>query len=82
MQKPYYFGAPQLFKMPLRFRAPGPSLTDNRASAAAASVARNGLSGTCACGNTTQPTQTTFDKVLPFAAVGIAAIVGYNILFR
>jgi len=76
MQKPYYFGAPQLFRMPLRFRAPGPSLTDNRAAAAAASVARNGLSGTCACGNTPQ---TTFDKVLPFAAVGIAAIVGHNI---
>ena len=61
----YYFGNPQLFKMPKQFREPGPALTPSVIARGSSSLGEDSL-----------------DKALPIIALGIAAIVGYNIFVK
>ena len=68
MKDNYYFGNPQIFKMPTYFRTPGPPLTPSVVAPTehALGAFKEG----------------TVARALPYIAVGIAAFVGYNIFIR
>ena len=68
MRDNYYFGNPQIFKMPKKFRTPGPPLTPS--VVAPPSEALGAFQ------------EGSVARALPYIAVGIAALVGYNILFK
>lgn len=68
MNENYYFGNPQLFKMPRYFRTPGPPLTPSPIAAGKHSLsAFEEGSGT---------------KALPYIVGGVALVIAYNMFFR
>ena len=69
----YYFGNPQLFKMPRHFREPGPPLTPSPIARGKHSLGAHGVGAF---------KEGTIARALPFIALGIAAIIGYNIFVK
>ena len=70
MNKSYYFGNSQLYKMPRKWRVPGPDLTPTALSPAIAYETGVGAYQ-----------ESAVEKALPYVAGGIAAYVIYNIFF-
>ena len=67
MTENYYFGNTQLFKMPKKFRVPGPAITPSVISPGAHSLG--------------EFKEGSLSKALPYIAVGIAGLVAYNMFF-
>lgn len=87
MSQGYFFGNPQLFKMPAAFREMSPALTTSSVPLSADYMLAPGAR--LEIGPHGKPYETlgevkedTLTKALPFIVGGIVLVIGYNMFFR
>lgn len=88
----YYFGNPQLFKMPRHFREPGPPLTPSPIARGAHSLGSDYIMEPGArlevgphgklYESMGQVKESTLTKAIPYVAGGVILLVAYNMFLK